>query len=43
MLQTTPPLSPLFQELLVGLLRNICKFEGLVWQGWEKLSDVEIS
>lgn len=43
MLQTAPPLGPLFQELLVGLLRNICAFEGAIWQGWEKLSEEEIS
>lgn len=43
MLQTTGLLGPLFQELLVGLLRNIFTFEGGVWQGWEKLSDEEIS
>lgn len=43
MLQTAPPLGPLFQELLVGLLRNICAFEGAIWQGWEKPSEEEIS
>lgn len=35
--------APSSQELLVGVLRNICRFEGAIWQGWEKLSGEEIS
>lgn len=46
MLQSTPPLGPLFPGAAggsAGVLRNICRFEGAIWQGLENLSDEEIS